>query len=588
MKNKRYSENTFSAYDFAIKDLINENIDEDYIEEVSNKTCVYIQYTSDKKLFYVGESNRYLTKNGKNRFTEHLSDPDSVTGNINHNKFDRVLIIISKYLQGNGAILETKLLKYMDTDFLLKAKKRLTNDRLKQSHAEELSDEIELELFPEVWSLLKELEFVENDLEDVIKNPIKYYSPFDKSLDSIQIKSINKIKEAGISSNPKKKVLIQGEPGTGKTFITVSAIFELIELEKKVAIIVNQSSMCKIYTYLFNLIPKSKKPFIGSLAKFKNELNGNKISIDDFSLLIVDEAHRLKQPQGRHNNLPSVYTLDRNNMDFTELDIIEKYNKPLVLMYDEFQLIRDTDIDIEKFKKRVTSAQGYEKITLKTQYRIKSSSNIAADNYTKGLRNILQLEKSEFNDEIFSNGYTFKIVDSLEELIKEIKAKTHASYNNARVLSGFYKEWISKNDPTNYEWAASNYKVNLRWNTSNEKLGTQNWLKYTKKHNLEFTEVGSVHIAQGMDLDYAAVIIGNDLSIKNINGQDMLIGNKDYYHDRNGIPIRGTDDGSRLTEYIKKVYYILLTRGILGTFVYIENPEVKEYFEKLTKKKSLI
>jgi len=578
----------FSAYDFSIEDIKNRNIEEDYIEEVANKTCVYIQYTSDLKKFYVGESNRYLTNTYNSRFMEHINEPATVSGNITHNKFDRVLIIISKYLKGNGDVLETKLLKFMDTEYLVIKDKELVNSRLNQVHAEELSYEIEEELFPKLWAFLKEKKFVKSDLEDVIKNPIKYYSPFGKILDNVQIRAIEKIVEAGLSDDNSAKLLIQGEPGTGKTFLTANAIFELIRLEKKVAIIVNQTSMAKIYTDLFKLVSKFSKPFVGSLATFKNGLERKDFSIDDYSLLIVDEAHRLKQPQGRHNYLPSTYTLDRNNMDFTELDIIEGYKKPLILMYDEFQLIRDSDIDIKKFKERVNEYTGYKKIELETQYRIKSSSKIAASNYTKGIRNILQLEESNFDKEIFNDGYKFKIVDSLEELVDEVKAKINASYINARILSGFYKKWISKEDLTKYEWKASEYGVNLRWNTPNDKLGKKNWLKYTTVKGLEFTEVGCIHIAQGMDLDYAAVIIGNDLDVEDVNGKIKLVGNSKYYHDTNGIPIQGTDDGSRLTEYIKKVYYILLTRGIHGTFVYIENPKVKKYFKELTENKTLV
>lgn len=588
MKNKRYVKDKFSAYDFSIEDIKNRNIDEDYIEEVANKTCVYIQYTSDLKKFYVGESNRYLTNTHNSRFMEHINEPATVSGNITHNEFDRVLIIISKYLKGNGDILETKLLKFMDTEYLVIKDKELVNSRLNQVHAEELSYEIEEELFPELWNFLKEKKFVKSELEDVIKNPIKYYSPFGKILDNVQITAIEKIVGAGISNDNSAKLFIQGEPGTGKTFITANAIFELIRLEKKVAIIVNQTSMAKIYTDLFKLVSKSSKPFVGSLATFKNGLERKDFSIDDYSILIVDEAHRLKQPQGRHNYLPSTYTLDRNNMDFTELDIIEGYQKSLILMYDEFQLIRDSDIDIEKFKERVNESTGYEKIELETQYRIKSSSKIAASNYTKGIRNILQLEESNFDKAIFNNGYKFKIVDSLDELVDEVKAKINASYNNARILSGFYKQWISKDNLNDYEWKDNQYGVNLRWNTPNDKLGKKNWLKYTTEKGLEFTEVGCIHIAQGMDLDYAAVIIGNDLDVKDIDGNITLIGNHEHYYDTNGIPIQGTDDGSRLTEYIKKVYYILLTRGIHGTFVYIENPKVKKYFKQLTENKTLV
>ncbi|PHG02090.1 hypothetical protein COI66_27640 [Bacillus toyonensis] len=224
------------------------------------------------------------------------------------------------------------------------------NERINQWHAEELSLEIEVDLFHELWNLLKEMDFVKNDIKDAEKNPIKYYSPFGKSFDSIQEEAIKKLVDIGQSESNDSRLLIKGEPGTGKTFIVATAVIELIRLGKKVAIIVNQRSMSKIYTDLFRVIPKSKRPFIGSLATFNNHLQDKKIALSEFSMIVVDEAHRLKQPQGKHNYLPSTFVLDRNDMEKTELDIIENCGLNIVLMYDEFQLIRDSDIDIQRFK----------------------------------------------------------------------------------------------------------------------------------------------------------------------------------------------------------------------------------------------
>ncbi|WP_223546131.1 DNA/RNA helicase domain-containing protein [Priestia aryabhattai] len=569
----------FNAYDFDIEDLKRGNIDEEYMDDIASKTCVYIQYTSDKKKYYIGESNQYIAKESKNgRFYEHFQEGENAAGNIIYNQFDKVLIITSRLLKGNGEILETQLLKYIDTEFKVINNRILVNKRINQPHAEELSLEIELKLFPELWSVLKEMGIVKNNLKDVEKNPIKYYSPFDKSFDKVQEKSIEKLMKISQSESTGSRLLIKGEPGTGKTFIVATAVIELVRLDKKVAIIVNQTSMSKIYTELFKLIPKSKKPFVGSLATFRNHLQDNKIVLSEFSMIIVDEAHRLKQPQGKHNYLPSTYVLDRNDMELTELDVIEKYGINIVLMYDEFQLIRDSDIDIEKFKDRV---RDYEKIELQVQYRIKSSSNIPAENYTKGLRNILQLENVGFDKSIFNNGYNFKIVDSLNELVDYIKQKTNASNRNARLLSGFYKEWIS-NGTSSFEWKEALDGVDLKWNTPNSKLGKKNWLTYTLKKELQFKEVGSIHIAQGMDLDYAGVVIGKDLDIiKNTKGEEILVSNKEHYFDTNGIPINGTDENNeRLTEYLKNIYYILLTRGIYGTAVFFENPKIKDYFKK--------
>jgi DUF2075 family protein len=91
-------------------------------------------------------------------------------------------------------------------------------------------------------------------------------------------------------------------------------------------------------------------------------------------------------------------------------------------------------------------------------------------------------------------------------------------------------------------------------------------------------EVGCIHTAQGLELDYAGIIIGKDLTIDENNN---LIANKDNYYDLAG---KKRLDNQNLTKYIKNIYFVLLTRAQKGTFVFIEDPKLKEYFKKFVKK----
>lgn len=570
-------------YDFAIDDVLS-NINEEQFEEISDISCVYVQYCSDLSRFYIGESDRYfqtldksrdISKRCTGRFEEHLKEPETQKGNILHNKFDRVLIITSKYLKGNAKILESLLLKNIFVEFLTIRNRKLTNKIINQDHTENISTEIDYKVFPDVWDKLKKMKIVKSDLDSLKYSMYNHFCPFGKDFDKKEIQSIDKIVQFSEDSKEIQRLLIKGEPGTGKTFITFLSCLEMIDRGKKIAIIINQVSIKKLYEKLFYVFPKSEKPFIGSLASFFNKTKNGTLKIEDLSLIIVDEAHRLKQPEGKQQMFPSVFVLDKNKTNYTELDILEKYPVPIILMYDSFQLIRDSDIDVKKFEEKVKK---YEVIQLEKQYRIKSDSNIDASHYTKGIRNVLQLTDEDFDLSIFSNGYNFKIVDNLPELQNYISTKIDASYKHSRLISGYYKEWTSRKDNEKFEWDEAVYGVNLRWNTPNSELKEkENWLEYTAENDLESTEVGCVHVVQGMDLDFAGVIIGNDLEI--VDGK--LKANKEHYFDSSGKPISGTDvSGERLTEHIKRIYYILLTRGIRGTAVYFENQDVRTYFEE--------
>ena len=84
-------------------------------------------------------------------------------------------------------------------------------------------------------------------------------------------------------------------------------------------------------------------------------------------------------------------------------------------------------------------------------------------------------------------------------------------------------------------------------------------------------EVGCIHSIQGYDLSYAYVLIGRDL-IMGENG--IPESNRESYYDRNGL---ATASKEELDRYIKNIYYVLLTRGILGTHVYVQDPDLRKY-----------
>ena len=50
------------------------------------------------------------------------------------------------------------------------------------------------------------------------------------------------------------------------------------------------------------------------------------------------------------------------------------------------------------------------------------------------------------------------------------------------------------------------------------------------------------------------------------------------HFDRNGY---ATATPEELTSYIKNIYYVLLTCGVMGTHVYVANPVLREYLRRL-------
>lgn len=83
---------------------------------------------------------------------------------------------------------------------------------------------------------------------------------------------------------------------------------------------------------------------------------------------------------------------------------------------------------------------------------------------------------------------------------------------------------------------------------------------------------------QGYDLNYAGVIIGRDLRADAATGR--LVFSRDEYKDKMGkmnnrkLDIKYSDED--LLQYVLNIYSVLLTRGMLGTYVYVCDTEVRE------------
>lgn len=88
-------------------------------------------------------------------------------------------------------------------------------------------------------------------------------------------------------------------------------------------------------------------------------------------------------------------------------------------------------------------------------------------------------------------------------------------------------------------------------------------------------EIGSIHTTQGFDLNYAGVIIGNDLKYNPYI--QRLYASRENYYDVKGK--NGTTD-DELLNYILNIYSTICTRGMLGTYIYVCDDNLRDYLKK--------
>ena len=138
---------------------------------------------------------------------------------------------------------------------------------------------------------------------------------------------------------------------------------------------------------------------------------------EHFDILIVDEAHRLRQ----RKNITNFASFDETNArlgfdkhEGNELDWILKMSTFQVLFYDEGQSIKPSDINKEVFSKKKWSAK---LVRLQSQLRFKGGAD-----YISFVDNLLHGSSATCIPFDNSN-YELKLFDSLADLYTALREK---------------------------------------------------------------------------------------------------------------------------------------------------------------------
>ena len=385
--------------------------------------------------------------------------------------------------------------------------------------------------------------------------------------------------------NQKKTIIIKGGAGTGKSIIAINALGQLNSPKKKseriTTMFVTVNAAPK--KVLYNGLTANKTFKSGDLsALFKYPTAFANRPVNEVPCLLIDEAHRIFKMKG------GVGLKAGTNM-LKELINVAKVS---VFFIDDNQAVTKDDyatIDIIKQVAKECHSQvvmGPE-LELTGQYRVQGGAQ-----YIEFIKSFLELNsKQEKFDE--TNSYQFKVFDDPNEMFDTIKQLDTESrekqavkdgkfpfdideYNgHSRVVAGYCYEWVS--DPNTRDGVndviikKENFakKWNLRYGSG---LKAYSWAD----DPLSIDEIGCIHTCQGIDLDYCGVIIGKDITYEN----GKLVFHKEEHPGTDLAGIRTASDIDAKT-WIKNTYYVLLTRGVKGTFVYCEDEALNKYLKSL-------
>lgn len=530
---------------------------------------VYILSDGKTKTAYVGE-----TTDAYARMSTHLK----------HNKKSKLtsvhLITSDKFNKSATLDIESNLIKYISGDNVY----QLLNGNLGlANHNYYQKNEVYWDIFKSVWNQLRSEGIAKRSIEHIDNSDLFKYSPY-KSLTVEQSKGLHQILKS-LATGKFENTIIEGGAGTGKTILAVF-LFKMLssqlgdfsfkefgEEEKKFIELVNQ---------IREKLPKPKMALVVPMSSFRSTLKKvfknikglsasmvigpAEVSKNKYDLLVVDESHRLRRRVnlgayfGAFDKACKALNLDKHNC--SELDWVTMQSSNTILFYDEDQSIKPSDASKEDFDK-LKSKKNTSILSLKSQFRVKGGN--AYVDYVDSLLNCTIDESTEvFN----SKNYEFTLFDSLEEMISQIKMRNQEG-GLSRLIAGYSWEWKSKRDSSLFDIKIGD--VELKWNgTASDWINSEN----------SIDEVGCIHTTQGYDLNYSGIIFGNEISYDPVN-EEIIIKEENYF-DKNGKQsIKTTEE---LEAFIINIYKTIMLRGIKGTYVYVCDPYLKEYFESLIPK----
>lgn len=541
----------------------------------SNWPVVYMLH--DQKKIYVGE-----TLNAEARLKQHLDTAE-------RRVLNEALVIVDESFNKSACLdLESNLIRLFSGD----GQYTVLNRNIGITDAEYFGREDYQSRFDEVFEELRSQDLFSRSIPEIRNSDLFKYSPF-KALSPDQALAVEEILESlfdDLEARRPSTSVIQGEPGTGKTVIGIFMLKLLRDISKyqvgdpisedtifgdlfdsrfaslakdlRIGLVIPQQSLRESVMQVFRRTPGLSDREVQVMSAFDVGQ-----SQDSFDVLVVDEAHRLgqraNQSSGPLNKKYSEINLRLFGNDdpiHTQLDWIRAKCEHQILLLDPEQSVRPADLPLELTYQLIQSAKAeMHWHPLRSQMRLRAS-----EDYVGYVRRVLGgTQKSR---EIFAD-YQLRMFDDLSEMRNELD-ENESEFGLCRLIAGYAWPWLSKKYPERYDIEIDGIK--LRWNsTSTDWVNSPNAVQ----------EVGSIHTIQGYDLNFAGVIIGPDLVFDSDTSQIRV--NRNSYFDKKGqennrmLGITYSDED--LLRYITNVYSVLMTRGILGTYVHVCDPELRQH-----------
>ncbi|MEV7767084.1 DNA/RNA helicase domain-containing protein [Microbacterium sp. Kw_RZR3] len=450
------------------------------------------------------------------------------------------------------------------------------------------------ESFRDIFEQLRSEGVFQRSIPEIENTDLFKLSPF-KVLTREQAIAVEQIVESlldDVASGARSSSVVEGNPGTGKTIVAIYLMKLLADIREfedsdeiepdslfseffvpenrellrsvRVGLVVPQQSLRESIKKVFEKTPKiSENQVLSPFDVGKSQ--------EPFDLLIVDETHRLNRRANQSSGVRNRDFAEINRRLFgsddvnkTQLDWIRAQSRHQILLIDERQAVRPADLSRESLSAEIAEAQrAHRRFPLARQMRVRADAD-----YIGFVRAMLRGDVQPGTRPDFGE-YDLRFFTSVVEMQDAIREREREA-GLARLVAGYAWDWKTRGNKPGYDFEIEG--TQFTWNRTDK-----DWINSPGSTR----EVGSIHTVQGYDLNYAGVIVADDLRYDAKN--DRVTVSREAYRDRKGKENlrtlkRNTTDED-LLELIQNIYGVLLTRGVLGTYIYVCDPALREYIQ---------
>ncbi|MFC9437891.1 DNA/RNA helicase domain-containing protein [Nocardia sp. NPDC057030] len=368
---------------------------------------------------------------------------------------------------------------------------------------------------------------------------------------------INQVKDVA-GEDDKKVIMVTGGPGTGKSMIAAALVIDLKDEYR-----IRYASGSTTITETMRRYPgKGSKKLQDLFTYYRQFAKARRNGLD---VLICDEAHRVRKT--------STFQWQKKD-DRTgkpQLEELMAAARVPVFFLDENQVIRPDEVGTPQAIRDQATLMGYPVVEIDLDKQFRGRGSAAYREWVLQLVGLRPTKPCPWQGDDFE----VRVASSPQDMEDFLRQKNNSG-ETARITAGYCWPW-SKTRPDGTlvadvvlgDWSKP-------WNKRGDKQdGDAPPSAFWATDPRGFEQVGCIYTAQGLEYDWAGVILGADI---------VYDGN--YLAVRRGCNQDPAFQGRKATDAefersVRNIYQVLLTRGMQGVVIHAADHATNEFIADL-------